>query len=634
MKTTLDEQLQKVIADGEALAVLAEQAAAIAKDLGLDDRCNTITDLAARGRNRSFQIIFAGEFNSGKSTAINALLGEPVMPMHVLEANAILTRIRYGPQKRAVLYPAAGGTPQEFPYEKFAQQIVVDSNDRKKPNPWKSADLYYPVDILKHGIVVVDPPGTNALPERQELTMREAANSDAAVFLFFATQAFKETEHSFIVSCLDGKDTFWLVTHADYLKPKDATDLREFLERQLREIRPQDNTISSRIFFVDAQHAQEAAAQQNHSDFAASGMKEFFDALGHFISGDRHRAKMRSMCVEFGVNLAALDQAAESQRLDSERKHDDVVRRRAKLKTELEAVARDTDSAVERLTNRIFPLTDTVRRTVRAKTRGLPANLPFRNSDIALSEVPSLRMAMGFDQEKRQRIIDSIRRQVVRMIQEDLRYWFRHEVSRGIKADLDTELEKFDHAREVLAERLATIRNEYLGLPPSRAGHKPAAPDLQANQFTDVISQTIHSVTGAMQVPTPGVGQVFQTWANTPYGDSGAGTWTDAKNKANQEFAGRIARLVVEQVADMADDLAEEAHDDMRSWVMRVEAAAVKSISDPRIDLEKTAQEGERTSRLEAQEKQARRGQLIAHRTALSALGQELAVLHTRYATP
>jgi len=633
MKTTLDEELKKVNADGEALADLADRAAVIAKDLGLDDRSNTITDLAARGRNRTFQIIFAGEFNSGKSTAINALLGEPVMPMKVLEANAILTRIRYGRQKRAVLYPAAGGTPQEVPYEQFAQHIVVDSKDRKKANPWKSADLHYPADILRQGIIVVDPPGTNALPERQELTTREAANSDAAVFLFFSTQAFKETEHNFIVGSLDGKETFWLVGHADYLTPEDTAAVRAYLEQRLREIRPYDDTIPSRIFFVDARLAQQAAAQQKNSDFAASGMKDFFDALGHFISGDRHRAKMQSLCVDLGVSLAALDQAAESQRLDTERKQNEVVQRYAKLQAELKAVAGDADSAVQRLTNRIFPLTDRVRRTVRSKIRGLPGDPPFRSSDIVLSEMPSFATRMGFDQEKRDRIIDSIRRQVVRMTQENLRDWFRREVSRDIQADLDTELEKFDTAREVLEQRLITIRDEYLGLPPSRAGHKPAAPDLEANQFAEVISGAIHSVVGAMRVPIPGVGRLFQIWLNTPSDGSGGGTWTDARDKANEEFADKIARLVVEQIADMADDLAETAQDDMRSWVQRVEAAAIKSISDPRIDLEKTAQEGERTSRLQEQEKRARRGQLVAHHTALSVLAQELAVLQTRYAT-
>jgi hypothetical protein len=634
MKTTLDEELKKVTADGEALANIADRGAVIAKDIGLDGRCNTITDVAARGRNRSFQIIFAGEFNSGKSTAINALLGEPVMPMKVLEANAILTRIRYGPQKRAVLYPAAGGTPQEVPYEQFAQHIVVDSNDRKKPNPWKSADLYYPADILRQGIVVVDPPGTNALPERQELTTREAANSDAAVFLFFASQAFKETEHSFIVSCLDGKETFWLVGHADYLTPEDIAAVRTYLEQRLREIRPRDDTILSRIFFVDARRAQQAAAQQNNSEFAASGMKDFFDALGHFISGDRHRAKMQSLCVDLGVSLAALDQAAESQRLDTERKQDEVLQRYAKLKAELEAVARDTDNAVQLLTNRIFPMTDSVRRTVRSKIRGLPGDPPFRSSDIVLSEVPSFATRMGFDQEKRERIVDSIRRQVVRMIQEDLRDWFRREVSRAIQADLDTELQKFDTMREVLEQRLITVREEYLGLPPSRSGHKPAAPDLEAGQFTEVISGAVHSVVGAMRIPIPGVGRLFQIWMNTDYDNSGGGTWEDARGKANEEFVGKIARLVVEQIADMADDLADTAQDGMRSWAQRVEAAAIKSISDPRIDLEKTAREGERISRLQAQEKHARRSQLIAHRTTLSALTQELAVLQTRYATP
>jgi len=633
MKTTLDEQLKKVIADGEALAGLADRAAPIAKDLGLDDRCNTIMELAARGRDRNFQIIFAGEFNSGKSTAINALLGEPVMPMKVVEANAILTKIRYGPAKRAVLHPAAGGKPIEVPYGDFAQHIVVDRKDRKKPSQWKSAELYYPLEILRQGIIIVDPPGTNALPERQQLTVQEAANSDAAVFLFFAGQIFKESERSFIVGCLDGKETFWLVTHADHLDTEEVSVVREDLEQQLRENRSYDDTIPSRMFFVNAQRAQKAAARQDDGDLAASGMKEFFRVLGHFISGDRHRAKMQDLCAQLGANLTVLDQAAESQRLDTERDHKEVVERHKRLKAELEAVGKDADSAVERLVNRISPLTDTVRRAVRSKIRGLPGNLPFRSSDFSLTEVPSVRMGMGFDQEKKERIINDIRIQALRMIQEDLREWFNREVGQDIKATLDTELDNFDDTRNVFEQRFAAIRDRYLGLPPSRPGHKPTVPELNTSRFTDVISRTVRSVTGASQVSTPGMLRSFQIWADTPYGDEGVGTWRHARDKANEEFAFKIARLVVEQIAEMADDLADSAHDEMRLWFGQVEAAAKKSIRDPRLDLEKTAQEGERTSRLEAQGKQARRVQLAGHRAELSALSQELGVLRARYAT-
>jgi hypothetical protein len=633
MTTPLDEKLRKVIADGEALASLADRAMPIAKDLLLDSRVKTTADLATRARDRNFQIIFAGEFNSGKSTAINALLGEPVMPMKVVEANAILTKIRYGHEKHAVLYPADGSNAIKVPYREFAQHIVVDRKDRKRPSRWEYAELFFPLELLQQGIVIVDPPGTNALPERQARTVDEAANSDAAVFLFFANQPFKESERNFIVGCLDGKECFWLVAHADILDAEGLAEVREDLEGNLFETRPHDATIPSRMFFVNARQAQKATAVRNDSEFTASGMNEFVQALGNFISGDRHRAKMQDLCTRLTENIHALDQAAESQQRDTEREHDDVVRRHEKLKVELEAARKEADGAAFRLTSRISPLAETVRRMVRAKIRSIPGDPPFDSSDLVLTDTTTFSMDFGLQKERKEHIIEEVRGQVVRMVQQELRDWFRGEVSREITDGMETELNTFDKAREVFEARLAAIRDEYLGLPPSKPGHKPAVPDLEASRFPAVISRTVRSVTGALQVPTRTMRLSFHTWRDTPYDDSGGGTWKQARKVASETFAGIVARMVVEQIAEMADDLADAAQDEMRSWSATVEGAALKSISDPRLDLEKTAQEGERASRLQVQEKHARRAQLTAHRKELSALGQELSVLHARYVT-
>jgi hypothetical protein len=159
-------------------------------------------------------------------------------------------------------------------------------------------------------------------------------------------------------------------------------------------------------------------------------------------------------------------------------------------------------------------------------------------------------------------------------------------------------------------------------------------PDLDGDSFTDVIASVVRSVNGTAQVPARMISRTFSIWANTPYGDDGAGTWTKAKSEASQTFVAAVARLVINQIADSADDLAETAHEEMLAWFTTVEAAAATAISDPRIDLEKTALEGERTSQLQAQEKQARRDQLAVHRANVLALIQELAVLQARHGMP
>ncbi len=159
-------------------------------------------------------------------------------------------------------------------------------------------------------------------------------------------------------------------------------------------------------------------------------------------------------------------------------------------------------------------------------------------------------------------------------------------------------------------------------------------PYLDGGSFTDVIASVVRSVNGTAQVPTDMLSRTFSIWVNTPYGDDGAGTWSKAKSKASQTFVAVVARLVINQIVDSAEDLAEKAHEEMLTWFTAVEAAAAKAISDPRIDLEETALEGERTSQSQAQEKQVRRDQLVVHRANVLALVQELAVLQARHGRP
>jgi hypothetical protein len=169
----------------------------------------------------------------------------------------------------------------------------------------------------------------------------------------------------------------------------------------------------------------------------------------------------------------------------------------------------------------------------------------------------------------------------------------------------------------------------YSGLPLARHGHEPEVSDLKASQFADGFARTVQSFTGGQQVPTRSMSRTINIWMNTSYDREGSGTWADVKTKANEAFTESVSRVVLEQVADTADDLADSAREEMPAWLRRVEAAAQKAISDPRDDLAKTAQEGARIPQLQTQEKQHRRDQLAAHLTELSAFRRDLAALET-----
>ena len=55
-----------------------------------------------------FNVLVIGAFSSGKSSMINALIGEELLPTGFLPETAVLGELHYGQQKRITLYPKKG----------------------------------------------------------------------------------------------------------------------------------------------------------------------------------------------------------------------------------------------------------------------------------------------------------------------------------------------------------------------------------------------------------------------------------------------------------------------------------------------------------------------------------------------
>ena len=72
-----------------------EQLREYASSLQLDNTAKSIGDVIAKNAGEHFEVAIVGEFKRGKSTLINAILGQEVLPADVLPATATLNRVTY-----------------------------------------------------------------------------------------------------------------------------------------------------------------------------------------------------------------------------------------------------------------------------------------------------------------------------------------------------------------------------------------------------------------------------------------------------------------------------------------------------------------------------------------------------------
>lgn len=168
-----------------------------------------------------FLLVVVGEFNSGKSAFINALLGVKQLPEGVTPTTTQVNILRYGE----------------------TQEREVIDEDRHV--------LKLPVELLSK-ISIVDTPGTNAIIRSHEMiTSQFVPRSDMVLFLTSADRPFTESERVFMERIRDwGKKVAIVINKIDILE--NGTELQQIESfvtenaRQLLGVTPEVFPISSR----------------------------------------------------------------------------------------------------------------------------------------------------------------------------------------------------------------------------------------------------------------------------------------------------------------------------------------------------------------------------------------------------
>lgn len=205
-----------------------------------------------------FLLVIVGEFNSGKTAFINALLGERFLTEGVTPTTAAIHIIRYGDEAR--LMPGAA-----TPYGAGDRDIVV---------------VNYPVEWLRD-INIVDTPGTNAvIRKHEEITSEFVPRADLILFVTSADRPFTESERQFITRIRDwGKKVVFVVNKIDIHEAADVEHVLGFVKENAQQLLGR-NPI---VFGVSSRQARQAKTSMDADERARLWAASRFEALERYI---------------------------------------------------------------------------------------------------------------------------------------------------------------------------------------------------------------------------------------------------------------------------------------------------------------------------------------------------------------
>ncbi|MDR4508532.1 MAG: dynamin family protein [Candidatus Brocadiaceae bacterium] len=198
-----------------------------------------------------FFLLVAGEYNSGKSSFINALCGERVLTDGPTPTTNRITLLTYG--------------------EKVEVQEVGDHLCRAT----------YPMEALKD-VTVVDTPGTNSIIlEHSALTESFIHRAELVLFITSADHPFTESERQFlqILKAKWGRKVLFILNKIDLKTPQELQDIVSFLEKNCYRLLG----FEPKILLVSARDAYNARVENNDALLGKSNVLEvesfIFDKL-------------------------------------------------------------------------------------------------------------------------------------------------------------------------------------------------------------------------------------------------------------------------------------------------------------------------------------------------------------------
>jgi GTP-binding protein EngB required for normal cell division len=268
------------------LAGAARRLEVLASQHEQDAVASAAAELAQRLEQNRFHLVVVGQFKRGKTTFLNALLGEALLPVAVLPLTSVVTVLRFGRTPRAVVHFQDRRT-SEIPLDRLTDYVTEAGNPRNVKGV-AYVEVFHPSPYLEGGVTLIDTPGVASVYEHNtQVTYEFLPRMDAAIFITSPEPPLTSAEIEFLRDL--GKQVgriFFVMNKADAVEPGHLAEVLDFVRRSLPRDLPAD---TSEIFPISARLALEAKQKRDHLLLERSGLPALERRIEQFLREEKNR---------------------------------------------------------------------------------------------------------------------------------------------------------------------------------------------------------------------------------------------------------------------------------------------------------------------------------------------------------
>lgn len=399
-----NDQLKEFAARQKRLTGIIQEASGLVQKLDMEHCAQTLQQLRQKISSDTFKIMVMGNFKNGKSTFINALLGQEILPAYAVPTTAIINEIKYGEKPKAVLHflnplpekmydgiPEKALThmrrfkmkdvpPIEMPVDEIEDFVVIpmgmEHKEAIKQSPFEKVELFWPLDLLKDGVEIVDSPGLNENPVRTQVTMEYLSKADAIIFVFSALAMGSAGEIAYIDDTLrkngfGEQSLFCVVNRFDQLtSEREQQRLRKFSDNLLA-------PYTKHVYYTSAYKGLMGQIQSNPAMLEESKIPAVEAALADYLANERGRIKLATPARELVrvIRQDALETIIPQRRNALSTDLDVLKQRYSEAQPEIEKLRQQKDLITSRTEAFIANLIPDIRRSAVNYFNNLPGQI-------------------------------------------------------------------------------------------------------------------------------------------------------------------------------------------------------------------------------------------------------------------